>query len=162
MRSISTSDFILDAGPNDQTGDRIIFRTNDVQRAYINDIDLDLSVNVNIPNNKHYQIDGDDVLYNASTSIHKNIYPNARIIQNTSSTTSDGLFINYLNNSINNSNAHLRFYSGGSSTMRMFIEDDGKIGINTVNPTEQLEVNGNVPVPQGHRFLNVITLEKFL
>ena len=137
IKSISTSDLILGAGSSAQTGDKIIFETNDVQRGYINDIDLDLSVNVNITNDKHYQIDGDDLLYNVSTSIHKNIYLNARIIQNISSTTSDGLFINYLNNSNNNSNAHLQFYSGGTSTMRMFIENDGKICINTVNPSEK-------------------------
>ena len=137
IKSISTSDLILGAGSSAQTGDKIIFETNDVQRGYINDIDLDLSVNVNITNDKHYQIDGDDLLYNVSTSIHKNIYLNARIIQNISSTTSDGLFINYLNNSNNNSNDHLQFYSGGTSTMRMFIENDGKICINTVNPSEK-------------------------
>ena len=64
--------------------------------GYINDLGLDLSVNANIPNDKHSQIDDHDVLYNASTSIHKNVHLNTRIIQNVSSTVSDGLFVNYL------------------------------------------------------------------
>ena len=153
IKSVSTSDLTLGAGNNTQTGDKIIFQTNDVERAYINNLDLDLSVNVNIPNDKHYQIDGDDVLYNASTSIHKNIHLNARILQNISSTTSDGMFINYLSNTgISHTNAHLRFYSGGAASPRLFIESDGDIGINTVNPTEKLEVNGNINITTGNEY----------
>ena len=49
-------------------------------------------------------------------------------------------------------NAHCRFYSGGTFTIRIFIESDGKIGINTVNPTEKLEVNGNINLTSGNDY----------
>ena len=131
--SISTSDLTIGAGDSTQSGDKIILKTNDVQRGYINNSDLNLSVNVNIPNDKHYQIDGADVLHNISTSIHKNIHLNARIIQNVNPTVLDGLWINHMTTA--STNAHLRLYSGGSTTARMWIGADGKIGVNTVNPT---------------------------
>ena len=63
----------------------------------------------------------------------KNVHLNARIIQNVSSTVLDGLWINYMTTA--STNAHLRLYSGGSTTARMWIGADGKIGVNTVNPT---------------------------
>ena len=84
----------IGAGDSTQSGDKIILKTNDVWRGYINDSDLNLSVNVNIPNDRDYQIDGADVLHNISTSVHNNIHLNARIIQNVSSTVLDRLFIN--------------------------------------------------------------------
>ena len=133
IKSISTSDLTIGAGDSTQSGDKIIFKTNDVQRGSMNNSDLNLSVSVNIRNDKHYQIDGADVLHNISTSVHKNIHLNARIIQNVSSTVLDGLWINYMTTS--STNAHLRLYSGGSTTARMWIGADGKIGVNTVNPT---------------------------
>ena len=49
-------------------------------------------------------------------------------------------------------NAHCRFYSGGMATIRIFIESDGKIGINTVNPTEKLEVNGNINITTWNQY----------
>ena len=150
ITSISTSDLTIGAGSSSQSGDKIILKTNDVQRGYINDIDLDLSVNVNIPNDKHYQIDGADVLHNISTTVDTNIHSNARIIQNVSSNVLGGLFINYLTTA--STNAHVRFYSGGTTTIRMFIKSDGKIGINTLTPTELLDVNGSMNITTGNDY----------
>ena len=53
VTSISTSDLTIGAGDSTQSSDKIILKTNDVQRGHINDSDLNLSVNVNIPNDKH-------------------------------------------------------------------------------------------------------------
>ena len=114
ITSQATSDLTLGAGSSSESGDKIISKTNDVQRGYINNTDLDLSVNVNIPNDKHYQIDGADVLHNISASVNKNIHLNARVIQNVSSTVLDGLFINYMTTAL--ANAHCRFDSGGNTT----------------------------------------------
>ena len=44
----------------------------------------------------------------------------------------------------NEDNNELEFYT--SNLERMIIKDDGKIGINTNNPTEILEINGNLKV----------------
>jgi hypothetical protein len=44
-------------------------------------------------------------------------------------------------------------HNGGSMPERMRITSDGGIGINTTNPTEKLEVNGNVKV-QGNIIVN--------
>ena len=49
-------------------------------------------------------------------------------------------------------NAHVRFYSGGTTTIRMFIKSDGKIGINTVTPTEILDVNGFINITTGNDY----------
>jgi hypothetical protein len=49
-------------------------------------------------------------------------------------------------------NAHCRFYSGDNTTERMFIQSDGKIGINTDDPTEIFDVNGSVNVSAGSSF----------
>ena len=49
-------------------------------------------------------------------------------------------------------NAHCRFYSGGNTTERMFIESDGNVGINTVSPTEKLDVNGNINITSGNEY----------
>ena len=87
-----------------------------------------------------YKIDGIDVLHDASISSVKSFILNARIIQKLNS-SQDGLFINYMTGG-RATNAHCRFYSGGNTTERMWIGADGKIGINTVNPTEIFDVNG--------------------
>ena len=150
ITSQATSDLTIAAGASTAFYDKIIFKTNDVERAYINHLDMDLSVNLNIPNDKHYQIDGEDVLHNTSTTSAKNITLNCRVIQNLSSAVLDGLFINYMTTS--SANAHCRFYSGGSSTIRMFIEGDGKVGVNCVDPTEQFEVNGNINITDGNDY----------
>ena len=150
ITSQATSDLTIAAGASTAFYDKIIFKTNDVERAYINHLDMDISVNLNIPNDKHYQIDGEDVLHNTSTTSAKNFTLNTRVIQNVSSAVLDGLFINYMTTS--SANAHCRFYSGGSSTIRMFIEGNGKVGINTVDPTEQLEVNGNINITDGNDY----------
>jgi hypothetical protein len=152
ITSQSTSDLTLAAGSSTQSGDKIKFKTNNVKRATINNYALDLSINLNIDGDKAYMLDDDDIFSDLSSTSAKNFRLNCRIIQNLSASISDGLFINYLNNTNDNQNAHLRFYSGGSSTIRMFIENDGKIGINTVNPTEKLEVNGNINVTTGNTF----------
>ena len=70
ITSISTSDLTIGAGDSTQSGDEIVLKTNDVQRGYINDLDLDLSVNVNTTNDKHYRISGADGLHNISTYIY--------------------------------------------------------------------------------------------
>jgi hypothetical protein len=152
IKSIATSDLTLVAGDSTQSGDKIILKTNDVQRGYINHLDMDLSVNLNIDDDKAYMLDNEDIFSDLSSTSAKNFRLNCRVIQNLSASISDGLFINYLNNSNDNQNAHLRFYSGGSSTIRMFIENDGQIGINTVNPTEKLDVDGNINVTTGNDY----------
>ena len=65
IKTISTNDLTVGASDSTQAGDKIILKTNDVQRAYINNTELDLSVDVNIPVNAHYKIDGIDVLHDA-------------------------------------------------------------------------------------------------
>ena len=95
---------------------RINFIVGGSYKGYLSDTELDLSINVNTSNDKHYQIDSKDVLHNISTTVDKNVYLNARVIQNVSSTVSDGLFLNYINNSaVNHTNAHCRsaFRRGG-------------------------------------------------
>ena len=104
----------------------------------------------NIPENKHYKIDGIDVLHDDSISAVKSFVLNARILQNLNS-SKDGLFINYMSTQ-SATNAHCRFYSGGNATERMFIDATGDIGINTVNPTEKLEVNGNINITTGNEY----------
>ena len=61
-----------------------------------------------------YEIDGIDVLHDASISSVKSFILNARIIQNLNS-SKDGLFINYMTGGTA-TNAHCRFYSGGNTT----------------------------------------------
>jgi hypothetical protein len=146
IKSQASSDLTLVAGDSTQSGDKIILKTNDIERASINNLELDLAVNLNIADDKAFMLDNQDIFSDLSTTSAKNFRLNCRIIQNLSASISDGLFINYLNNSNDNQNAHLRFYSGGSSTIRMFIENDGKIGINNVNPTEMLDVDGNINI----------------
>ena len=150
ITSISTSDLTIGAGSSSQSGDKVILRTDDVQRGHINDLDLDLSVNDNIPNDTHRQIDGADVLHNISTIVDKNLHLNARIIQNVSSTVLDALSINYMTTA--STNAHVRFYYGSATTIRMFIKSDGKIGINTLTPTELLDVNGSINITTGNDY----------
>jgi hypothetical protein len=105
---------------------------------------------LNLSSGSSYKIDNIDVLSDDSISSVKNFVLNARIIQNLNS-SKDGLFINYMTGGVA-SNAHCRFYSGGNTTERMFIEGSGNVGINTVNPTEKLEVNGNINITNGNDY----------
>jgi len=51
------------------------------------------------------------------------------------------------------SDGNVRIYAGGSASERMRVASNGGVGINTTNPTEKLEVNGNVKV-QGDIIVN--------
>ena len=60
------------------TDNEIQFKTNNTERLSIDSTKLDSSVDINIPIDKHYQINGVDVLHNSGSSI----ILNAKFIQN--------------------------------------------------------------------------------
>ena len=54
------------------TDNEIQFKTNNTERLSIDSTKLDSSVVINIPIDKHYQINGVDVLHNSGSSIFLN------------------------------------------------------------------------------------------
>ena len=122
------------------TDNEIQFKTNNIERLSIDSTKLDSSVNINIPLDKHYQINGVDVLHNTGSST--NIILNAKFIQNTVSPY-DGLYINYLAGSTVTT-SHCRLYAGTTTPRMMIKADTGKIGIATESPSEILDVVGNI------------------
>ena len=129
------------------TDNEIQFKTNNTERLSIDSSKLDSSVDINIPLDKHYQINGVDVLHNTGSTT--NIILNAKFIQNSVSPY-DGLYINYLPGTTTTS--HCRLYAG-STTSRMIIKaDTGKIGIGTESPSEFLDVVGNINISTGKTY----------
>jgi hypothetical protein len=120
------------------TDNEIQFKTNNIERLSIDSTKLDSSVDINIPINKHYQINGVDVLHNTGSSI----ILNTKFIQNVASPY-DGLYINYLFGSTVTT-SHCRLYAGNTSVRMMIRADSGKIGIGTESPSEMLDVVGNI------------------
>jgi len=121
------------------TNNEIQFKTNNTERLSIDSTKLDSTVDINIPINKHYQINGVDVLHNTGSST--NIILNAKFIQNAVSPY-DGLYINYLAGTTTTS--HCRLYAGNTTPRMMIKADTGKIGIATESPSEILDVVGNI------------------
>ena len=97
------------------TDSEIQFKTNNTERLSLDSTKLDSSVNINIPSDKHYQINGIDVLHNTGSTT--NIILNAKIIGNSVSPY-DGLYVNYLPGTTTTS--HCRLYAG-TTTPRMMI-----------------------------------------
>ena len=132
----------LQASSNDlelqtTTNNEIKFKTNNIERASIGATKLDSSVDINIPIDKHYQINGVDALHYGGGGI----ILNAKYLMNAVSPY--GINLNYMPGS--HSTGHCKLFAGSPSISRMTIRaDTGKIGVNIDNPTEFLDVVGNI------------------
>ena len=120
------------------TNNEIQFKTNNTERLSIDSTKLDSSVDINIPSDKHYQINGVDALHFGGGGI----ILNAKYLMNTVSPY-DGLYVNYLAGSAITT-SHCRLYAGTTTPRMMIKADTGKIGIATVSPSEMLDVVGNI------------------
>ena len=70
------------------------------------------------------------------------IYANVRVIRNTSSTSADGMYINY--DSAGTTAAHLRFYANAGNERMRIQANDGNVGIGTTSAGRKLDVEGIV------------------
>ena len=99
----------------------------------------DLDVLGPISSDDAFQLNGVDVVRNEGLSEGTNVWVNCRLLQNRSSLSQDGMYINYDSTGTSN----LRLYAGGTNK-RMEIFTNGKVAINTASPTEMLHVTGNI------------------
>lgn len=89
---------------------------------------LDVSGNIRttgiVNANNGYQFNGVPVIFNNKDDV----YGNFRVIQNNSTTLSDGMYLNY--NSTGGTGAHLRFYANGTSLRGYFDAGNGNLYLN--------------------------------
>jgi hypothetical protein len=79
---------------------------------------------------------------------YNNIYSNSRVIQNSSTTYQDGMYINY--GSLGTTAAHLRFFANGTTERMRIDASNGSVGIGiTTVPLQTLDVNGTLNVRNG-------------
>lgn len=79
---------------------------------------------------------------NLISGAYNNIYSNSRVIQNTSPTYQDGMYINY--GSPGTTAAHLRFFANGITERMRIDASTGNVGIGTTTPGAKLEVVGTI------------------
>lgn len=83
-----------------------------------------------------YKLDGVGVINGSGTDP----YGNFRVLQNISTASQDGMFINY--NSTGSTAADLRFYANGTTERMRISASNGYVGIGTTSPAQQLGVGG--------------------
>jgi hypothetical protein len=88
-------------------------------------------------------INGKPVI-NTAASDGNDIYINSRVIRNESTTSLDGMYVNY--NSTGAEGAHLRFYANGDNERMRIDAASGAVGIGTAtpNPAYKLDVAGTI------------------
>ena len=69
------------------------------------------------------------------------IYANIRVIRNSSTVNTDGMFIGY--NSTGTTGAHIRFYANGTNERMRIDASSGNVGIGTDSPGARLEISGS-------------------
>jgi hypothetical protein len=74
-------------------------------------------------------------------------YVNVRVLQNTSTTLPDGMYVNY--NSTGTTDADIRFYANGVTERMIIKANTGNVGIGTSSPADRLDVAGNLRVNTG-------------
>ena len=93
---------------------------------------FDVSGNINFSG--VLKFGGNDVIYGTSTDI----YMNARVIANITSSANDGMYLNY--NSGGTTGAHLRFYANAANERMRIDASTGYVGIGTTSPAAQLHI----------------------
>jgi hypothetical protein len=96
---------------------------------------LDVNGDVNLNGNADLRVSGVGVIYGSSTDVYGNI----RVLQNVSTATQDGMYVNY--NSTGGTAADLRFYANGTSERMRILASNGNVGIGTASPSGKLHVN---------------------
>jgi hypothetical protein len=73
------------------------------------------------------------------TSGGNDVYANVRVLRNTSTQLTDGLYLGY-----NGSGGPIRFFSNSGTNELMTLTTSGYLGIGTTAPTQKLTVNGTI------------------
>ena len=100
---------------------------------------------------KRLDIDGTRCIYQQGTG-GVDTRANLRILQNTSTTTQDGMLINY--GSTGGSNSNIKFYANGTAEGMRIRGNTGNGGINETAPSEKLEVGRNITAGNNSYFLS--------
>ena len=98
-----------------------------------------LDVNGAINFNGVLTVGGVAVLNTANNA--NDIYANIRVIRNSSTTLTDGMYIGY--DGTGTTSAHLRFYANGTNERMRIDASSGNVGIGTTSPAAKLHVVGS-------------------
>ncbi len=99
---------------------------------------LDVAGDINLAGNADLRMTGVPVLFGSSTDVYANI----RVLQNNSTATQDGMYINY--NSTGGTAADIRFYANGTNERMRILGTNGNVGIGNSGPGYKLHVSGDI------------------